>query len=132
MASQEEELNQPLLNSTAPPRPPDLSGHAVDSRLEKVLSDTDLPSSERLREAAWIELKLLFNLAGPAVLVYVINNSISLSARIFAGHLGNLQLAAASLGNSGIQLLAYGLMVGFLYCQSHIIHKNLIILREYI
>ncbi|KAJ9689768.1 hypothetical protein PVL29_012446 [Vitis rotundifolia] len=36
----------------------------------------------------------------------------SLSTRVFAGHLGNLELAAASLGNSGIQLFAYGLMLG--------------------
>nr|KYP72869.1 Protein TRANSPARENT TESTA 12 [Cajanus cajan] len=32
--------------------------------------------------------------------------------RAFAGHLGNLQLAAANLGNSGIQLFAFGLMLG--------------------
>jgi MATE family multidrug resistance protein len=38
----------------------------------------------------------------------------SLSTRVFAGHLGNLELAAASLGNSGIQLFAYGLMVHFI------------------
>ncbi|KAF2304973.1 hypothetical protein GH714_000821 [Hevea brasiliensis] len=42
----------------------------------------------------------------------MINNLMSLSTRAFAGHLGNLELAAASLGNSGIQLFAYGLMLG--------------------
>ncbi|KAK1422601.1 hypothetical protein QVD17_17886 [Tagetes erecta] len=36
----------------------------------------------------------------------------SMSTRIFSGQLGNLELAAASLGNSGIQLFAYGLMLG--------------------
>lgn len=82
------------------------------SELEKVLSDLQLPWLPRLRTATWIELKLLFRLAAPAVLVYLINNAMSLSTRVFAGHLGNLELAAASLGNSGIQLFAYGLMLG--------------------
>lgn len=81
------------------------------SRLENVLSDTQLPRFKRLRTATWIELKILFRLAAPAVFVYMINNLMSLSTRVFAGHLGNLELAAASLGNSGIQLFAYGLMV---------------------
>ncbi|GMP75466.1 hypothetical protein CsSME_00032544 [Camellia sinensis var. sinensis] len=65
-----------------------------------------------MRLASWIELKILFRLAGPAVMVYLINNAMSMSTRIFSGHLGNLELAAASLGNSGIQLFAYGLMLG--------------------
>ncbi|RLM86464.1 protein DETOXIFICATION 40-like [Panicum miliaceum] len=34
------------------------------------------------------------------------------STQIFCGHLGNVQLAAASLGNNDIQLFAYGLMLG--------------------
>ncbi|KAK7412664.1 hypothetical protein VNO78_04196 [Psophocarpus tetragonolobus] len=83
-----------------------------DSRLEEVLSDTSVAIWKRLISATWIELNLLFPLAGPAVLVYVINSLMSLVTRVFAGHLGNLELAAANLGNSGVQLLAYGLMLG--------------------
>ncbi|KAB5560425.1 hypothetical protein DKX38_005382 [Salix brachista] len=30
----------------------------------------------------------------------------------FCGHLGNLQLAAASLGNTGIQVFVFGVMMG--------------------
>nr|GMC89822.1 protein DETOXIFICATION 40-like [Ipomoea batatas] len=89
-----------------------MAGHGGSSELEKVLSDTQLPYFQRLKSASWIELRLLFRLAGPAVMVYLINNSMSLSTRIFSGQLGNLQLAAASLGNSGIQLFAYGLLLG--------------------
>ncbi|KAK7818279.1 protein detoxification 40 [Quercus suber] len=119
MASQDE-LHQSILNSdhSAPQEQEQehvsspVLIHEVDSRLEKVLSDTQLPRIKRLRLATWIELKLLFRLAAPAVFVYMINNFMSLSTRVFAGHLGNLELAAASLGNSGIQLLAYGLMLG--------------------
>lgn len=107
----EEELHQPFLSSTHDDR----SSHATDSRLEEVLSDTTVPFSKRLLSATWIELKLLFPLAGPAIIVYVINNLMSFVTRAFAGHLGNLELAAANLGNSGIQLLAYGLMVNCIY-----------------
>uniref|UniRef100_R7WD82 Protein DETOXIFICATION n=1 Tax=Aegilops tauschii TaxID=37682 RepID=R7WD82_AEGTA len=35
-----------------------------------------------------------------------------MSTQIFAGHLGTLELAAASLGNTGVQMFAYGLMLG--------------------
>lgn len=119
MASQDD-LHQPImiLNNSHDHAQPVLESepisavfHGVDPRLEKVLSDTQLPRLKRHQMATWIELKLLFPLAGPAVFVYMINNFMSLSTRVFAGHLGNLELAAASLGNSGIQLLAYGLMV---------------------
>jgi len=58
-------------------------------------------------------MKLLFFLAAPAVMVYMINYIMSMSTQIFSGHLGNLELAAASLGNTGIQVFAYGLMVWF-------------------
>ncbi|KAK3039709.1 hypothetical protein RJ639_027050 [Escallonia herrerae] len=115
-----DELHQPLLHSVQPPPPPPRAVaaelpshfHGSSSELEKVLSDTELPYFKRLRMASWIELKLLYRLAAPAVMVYLINNAMSMSTRIFAGQLGNLQLAAASLGNQGIQLFCYGLMLG--------------------
>lgn len=93
---------------------PIIESEAADAscRLENVLSDTNLSYFKRLQMASWLELKLLVRLAAPAVFVYLINNLMSLSTRVFCGHLGNLELAAASLGNSGIQLFAYGLMLG--------------------
>ncbi|KAF7149557.1 hypothetical protein RHSIM_Rhsim02G0108100 [Rhododendron simsii] len=109
-----DELHQPILQPNPPPpsEPPSAAAaYQPTSELEKVLSSTHLPLFKRLRLASWIELRLLFRLAGPAVMVYLINNSMSVSTRIFSGHLGNLELAAASLGNQGIQLFAYGLMV---------------------
>ncbi|KAH7860968.1 hypothetical protein Vadar_020077 [Vaccinium darrowii] len=36
----------------------------------------------------------------------------STSTQIISGHLGNLELAAASLGNNGIQMFAYGILMG--------------------
>ncbi|KAF2304672.1 hypothetical protein GH714_037379 [Hevea brasiliensis] len=104
----QDELQEPILQSLPDP-PAHFEGN---SRLEKVLNDHQLPYFKRLRLVSWIELKLLFRLAAPTVFVYMINNLMSLSTRVFAGHLGNLELAAASLGNSGFQLFAYGLMLG--------------------
>ncbi|CAK9316226.1 unnamed protein product [Citrullus colocynthis] len=80
--------------------------------LERVLSDTQMSVMERYSRATWIEIKLLFYLAAPAVFVYMINYAMSTSTQIFSGHLGNLELAASSLGNNGIQVFAYGLMLG--------------------
>ncbi|KAI3495203.1 hypothetical protein L1887_37429 [Cichorium endivia] len=87
-------------------------GHGGSVELERVLSDTETPLMKRLVVASRIELNLLYKLAAPAVMVYMINNAMSMSTRIFSGQLGNLELAAASLGNQGIQLFAYGLMLG--------------------
>ncbi|RLN33290.1 putative MATE efflux family protein [Panicum miliaceum] len=75
-----------------------------DGRLEALLSGTGEgkgvsdPWPLRMSAAAALELRLLAPLAAPAVAVSS------------AGHLGNVQLAAAFLGNNGIQLFAYGLM----------------------
>ncbi|CAK7351185.1 unnamed protein product [Dovyalis caffra] len=85
-------------------------GDTGSSELEKILTDTEAPCFKRIRSASWLELKLLFQLAAPAVIVYLLNNVVSMSTQIFCGHLGNLELAAVSLGNTGIQMFAYGLM----------------------
>ncbi|KAG5234636.1 protein DETOXIFICATION [Salix suchowensis] len=82
------------------------------TELEQILEDTEAPYFTRIRTASWVELKLLFHLAAPAVIVYLLNNVVSMSTQIFCGHLGNLELAAVSLGNTGIQMFAYGLMLG--------------------
>ncbi|KAI5390060.1 Protein DETOXIFICATION 40, variant 2 [Lathyrus oleraceus] len=114
------DIDQPLLASnepTAEELPSSFthsfgSKHESDGELERILSDTSLPFLKRLGLASWVEFKMLFYLAAPAVVVYLINYVMSMSTQIFSGHLGNLELAAASLGNTGIQIFAYGLMLG--------------------
>ncbi|XP_074570005.1 protein DETOXIFICATION 40-like [Curcuma longa] len=88
------------------------SGGEGSGPLESVLNDATLPWGRRMWLASLIEMRLLVSLAAPAVMVYMINYFMSMSTRIFCGHLGNLELAAASLGNTGIQIFAYGLMLG--------------------
>ncbi|TKY48745.1 TRANSPARENT TESTA protein 12 [Spatholobus suberectus] len=104
---------EPLLASSREGTPQLNSKHELsDGELERILSDNTVPFLKRVGPATWIELKLLFFLAAPAVVVYLINYVMSMSTQIFSGHLGNLELAAASLGNTGIQIFAYGLMLG--------------------
>ncbi|CAI9787656.1 unnamed protein product [Fraxinus pennsylvanica] len=107
---QENRVNQPLLESKEPAR--QVAGEQISSELEDMLSNTSLSWWRRLKKAIWIEMKTLYILAAPAVIVYLLNNITSVSTQIFCGHLGNLELAAASLGNNGVQLLAYGIMLG--------------------
>ncbi|TKY66966.1 TRANSPARENT TESTA protein 12 [Spatholobus suberectus] len=114
-----EDADEPLLVPSDPPspQPPSFtqsfsSKHGSDGELERILTNTNIPFRKRLGPATWVEFKLLFHLAAPAVIVYLINYVMSMSTQIFSGHLGNLELAAASLGNTGIQVFAYGLMLG--------------------
>ncbi|KAL0362433.1 UNVERIFIED_CONTAM: protein DETOXIFICATION 40 [Sesamum calycinum] len=100
-------MSEPLLESK---KPPSEASEEASAKLEEILCDTTLSCWLRFRKAIGIELKYLFRLAGPAIIVYVLNSVISMSTQIFCGHVGNLELAASSLGNNGIQLLAYGLM----------------------
>ncbi|XP_059662202.1 protein DETOXIFICATION 40-like [Cornus florida] len=101
------EINQPMLQ-----RKQSATGEPVSSALEDVLSDTSLSYFRRLQRATAVELVTLFRLAAPAIAVYLVNNLTSMSTQIFCGHLGNLELAGASLGNTGIQVFAYGVMLG--------------------
>ncbi|GMN58153.1 hypothetical protein TIFTF001_027254 [Ficus carica] len=97
-----QDLRRPLLPPSDDP-PPSLSPKPTNEssdELESILSDTTKPFLGRLRPALWIELRLLFHLAAPAVIVYMINYLMSMSTQIASGHLGNLELAAASLGNN--------------------------------
>uniref|UniRef100_A0A0A9GUS1 Protein DETOXIFICATION n=1 Tax=Arundo donax TaxID=35708 RepID=A0A0A9GUS1_ARUDO len=82
------------------------------SKLEIVLGDESLSWAQRMWEASMLELPTVVRLAAPAVVVYMINYLMSMSTQIIAGHLGTLELAAAALGNRGIQVFAYGLMLG--------------------
>ncbi|KAG6487793.1 protein DETOXIFICATION 40-like [Zingiber officinale] len=88
------------------------SGGEGSGSLESVLNDATLPWGRRMWLASLIEMRLLVSLAAPAVMASLINYAMSMSTQIFSGHLGNLELAAASLGNTGIQIFAYGLMLG--------------------
>ncbi|KAK3031863.1 hypothetical protein RJ639_035633 [Escallonia herrerae] len=138
MGSSEDGVYQPILQNNEATLSPQSSGKQNESsnKLESVLSDSTLPVLKRFRLATCIELKLIFLLAAPAVAVYMVNYCMSMSTQIFSGHLGNLELAAASLGNTGIQVFAYGLMrstilltiTGVFICFIYIFSKPILVL----
>ncbi|CAN6879109.1 unnamed protein product [Brassica oleracea var. botrytis] len=103
----ERTLQQPLVDPTDSERKPLRDGES----LESILMESSLSSRRRLYLGACIEIKLLFRLALPAIFVYLLNSGMSISTRIFAGHIGSQELAAASIGNSCFNLV-YGLMLG--------------------
>ncbi|KAK4439334.1 protein DETOXIFICATION 40 [Sesamum alatum] len=109
-AAQDNRLKQPLIEGQ-PPAPAPL-GEVVSTDLEQILTDDAVPLSTRYKKATWIELKLLNRLAAPAIIVYLLNNLLNMSTQIFCGQLGNLELAASSLANNGVQLFAFGVMLG--------------------
>jgi multidrug resistance protein, MATE family len=108
---EEPKLHSPLLPASATARGVEEGHGEVSGQLESILSDGSQPWARRMAAASVVETRLLVRLAAPAVLVYMINYLMSMSTQIFSGHLGTLELAAASLGNTGIQVFAYGLMV---------------------
>lgn len=99
------DLRRPLVVPVVSKRKP-----PTDIGLESILTESRLPFRRRVYLGACIEMKHLFRLALPAILVYIVNSGMGIAARIFAGHLGGKELAAASLGNSCFNLV-YGLMV---------------------
>ena len=99
------DLQRPLVDQKPPPS---------DVGLESILTENSLPYPRRVYLGACIELKILLRLALPAILVYIVNSGMSISARIFAGHIGSHELAAASIGHSCFSLV-YGLMVRWLF-----------------
>ncbi|KAI4295885.1 hypothetical protein L6164_035883 [Bauhinia variegata] len=95
---------EPLLEAKEPEE-------VVSSALEDILTNTELSKWKRLKSATFLEINVLYRLAAPAVVVYLLNNVTSMSTQIFCGYRGNLELAAANLGNTGIQTFAFGIMV---------------------
>ncbi|KAJ4838287.1 Protein DETOXIFICATION 40, partial [Turnera subulata] len=109
--SHQDTLQQPFLQPLSPKSTRKLRDEPNNSELESILSDSKEPLMKRLGKATWIESKILFKIAAPAIIVYMINYLMTYSTQIFCGHLGNLELATASLGISSIQL-AYAIMLG--------------------
>ncbi|XXG49544.1 hypothetical protein AAC387_Pa02g3705 [Persea americana] len=60
----------------------------------------------------WVESKKLWYLAGPSIFTSICQYSLGAITQTFAGHVGNLQLAAVSVENSVIAGFSFGVMLG--------------------
>ncbi|KAK7309740.1 hypothetical protein RJT34_06710 [Clitoria ternatea] len=67
---------------------------------------------EHLVEKVMVESKKLWHIAGPAILNRVANFSMFVITQAFAGHLGDLELAATSIAINVILGLDFGIMLG--------------------
>ncbi|XP_041005786.1 protein DETOXIFICATION 41-like [Juglans microcarpa x Juglans regia] len=96
-----------LLGLDSHARIPDLSSVAIEEFLEH------RPVAKRWwpRLVGW-ESRLLWILSGASIIVSIFNYMLSFVTLAFAGHLGSLELAGASIASVGIQGLAYGIMLG--------------------
>ena len=82
----------------------------------------DLASAERLQaeqddenqsltKRVWVESEKLWQIVGPAIFSRVAAYSMLVITQAFAGHLGDLELAAISIANNVIVGLDFGLLV---------------------
>uniref|UniRef100_A0A9I9CSL9 Protein DETOXIFICATION n=1 Tax=Cucumis melo TaxID=3656 RepID=A0A9I9CSL9_CUCME len=72
----------------------------------------DDQNSEDLVRRVWIESKKLWYIVGPAILSRVSTHSVMVTSQAFAGHLGDLDLAAISIALNVIIGFDLGLMMG--------------------
>ncbi|CAL0311870.1 unnamed protein product [Lupinus luteus] len=65
-----------------------------------------------LKRKVWIESKKLWHIVGPAIFSRIASYSMLVITQAFAGHLGDLELAALSIANSVIVGFDFGLLLG--------------------
>ncbi|GAB4844976.1 Protein DETOXIFICATION 27 [Ancistrocladus abbreviatus] len=97
-----EELNQPLLTQATPSE--------AELRLKE--SGRGIEKEEKLTRKVWVESKKLWHIAGPSMLSRVASFSMNVVTTAFAGHIGDLDLAAISIANTVIVGINFGLLLG--------------------
>lgn len=71
----------------------------------------ELKDESNIKQQVWIESKKLWQIAGPAMFTRVSSYAVFVVTQAFAGHLGDLELAAFAMGITVILGFDYGLMV---------------------
>ncbi|KAK2978855.1 hypothetical protein RJ640_010425 [Escallonia rubra] len=72
----------------------------------------DLNDKKNLKRRVFIESKKLWHIVGPAIFSRIASYSMFLITQAFAGHLGDLELAAISISTNVIVGFDFGLMLG--------------------
>ncbi|EXC09723.1 Protein TRANSPARENT TESTA 12 [Morus notabilis] len=76
------------------------------------LSGRDDDQELGLTRRVWIESKKLWHIVGPAIFSRIASYSMLVITQAFAGHLGDLELAAISISNNVIVGFDFGLLLG--------------------
>ncbi|KAL8034258.1 hypothetical protein ABFX02_12G015800 [Erythranthe guttata] len=74
--------------------------------------EDDSNENRSLSNRVWVETKKLWRVVGPAIFSRIASYSMFVITQAFAGHLGDLELAAMSIATSVIMGFDFGLMLG--------------------
>ncbi|KAI9111707.1 hypothetical protein K1719_017397 [Acacia pycnantha] len=91
---------------------PLLESHLSDDLALKNEQDGGGDGEETLSRRVWIESKKIWHIAGPSIFSRVASYSMLVITQAFAGHLGDLELAAISISNNVIVGFDFGLLLG--------------------
>ena len=89
---------------------------------ESTNTEVGLKDEEKkdLSSRVWIESKKLWQIVGPAIFSRIASYTMNVVTQAFAGHLGEVELAAISIANTVIVGFNFGLLV---------IHQNSILVE---
>jgi MATE family multidrug resistance protein len=87
------------------------SGALGEEKKPLLENNIDEDENEYLVRRVWIESKKLWQIAAPAIFNRVGNYSMLVITQVFAGHLGDMELAATSIAMNVILGLDLGIMV---------------------
>ena len=76
-----------------------------------IIFQEDSEAEGGLRKRFWVESKKLWQIAGPAIFTRLTTYETNLVMQAFAGHLGDLDLAAITISTTVIIGLSFGLLV---------------------
>ncbi|XP_026391077.1 protein DETOXIFICATION 27-like [Papaver somniferum] len=97
--TREDPMNVPLLEEYLSPATTQQLNHHDEIR-------DDFPSR------VWVESKKLWSIAGPSIVIRLSSNSVLVVTQAFAGHLGELELAAVSISVTVVIGFTFGLLLG--------------------
>ncbi|KAL5844389.1 hypothetical protein ACOSQ4_010347 [Xanthoceras sorbifolium] len=84
-----------------------------DSNNQPLLRDhAHEQNKHQLSRKVWIESKKLWSIVGPAIFSRVSTYTMNIITQAFAGHLGDVELAAISIANTVIVGFNFGLLLG--------------------
>uniref|UniRef100_A0A2P2MZK3 Protein DETOXIFICATION n=1 Tax=Rhizophora mucronata TaxID=61149 RepID=A0A2P2MZK3_RHIMU len=86
--------------------------HSLLNDLTPEAEQDDHHQHQKLARRVWIESKKLWSIVGPAIFSRLASYSMLVITQAFAGHLGDLELAAISIANNVIVGFDFGLLLG--------------------
>ena len=78
---------------------------------ESTTTEVGLEEKKDLSSRVWIESKKLWQIVGPAIFSRIASYTMNVVTQAFAGHLGEVELAAISIANTVIVGFNFGLLV---------------------